>query len=43
MERVALLAANERENIVKLTMSEDAVVISSRSPLSGSARDNHDQ
>ncbi len=37
MERVALLAANERENIVKLSLSEGAVVISSRSPLSGSA------
>lgn len=37
MERVALLAANERENIVKLTMNEQGVVMSSRSPLSGSA------
>ena len=37
IERVALLAANERENIVKLTMNEELVVISSRSPLSGSA------
>lgn len=37
MERVALLAANERENIVKLSLSENGVVVSSRSPLSGSA------
>lgn len=37
MDRVSLLSASERENIVKLTMSKNGVVVSSRSQLSGSA------
>lgn len=37
MDRVSLLAASERENIVKLTMKEDSIIVSSKSALSGSA------